>query len=306
MTESRRVELQVEPAEQRERLDLFLARRVRSLPRTLLQRLIRDGHVLLDDRPASRPAQRVGFIRRVRITVPAVEPDEPPLHLPPARVLLNDGWLLAIDKPAGYPVVGKLARAGEDCVRAARRLLGSSGSDAFVGPCHRLDRDTSGVLLLALRPDAAAALGRAFVQGEVRKTYAALCESAPDPARGAIDLPIHAPGDDFPRIDHERGRPARTLYRTVATTPSGGALLLLRPRTGRTHQLRLHLAALDRPIRGDRMHGGAPAERLHLHAWSLTFPHPATGRLIRLRAPLPTEFETCPRGGCEGARPSPD
>lgn len=302
--ESRQVHLQVEPAEQLERLDLFLARRVRSLPRTLLQRLIRDGHVLLDGKPASRPAQRVGFIRHVRLTVPAVEPDEPPLHLTPARVLLNDGWLLAIDKPAGYPVVGKLARAGEDVVRAARRLLGSG--EAFVGPCHRLDRDTSGVLLLALRPDAAAALGRAFVRGEVRKTYAALVESPPDPARGAIDLPIHAPGDDFPRIDAERGRPSRTLYRSVAAASAGGALLLLRPLTGRTHQLRLHLAAVGRPIRGDRLHGGAPAGRLHLHAWSLTFPHPATGQPVRLRAPLPAEFETRPRGGCEGARPSPD
>jgi RluA family pseudouridine synthase len=304
--ESRQVHLQVEPAEQLERLDLFLARRVRSLPRTLLQRLIRDGHVLLDDRPARRPAQRVGFIRQVRITVPAVEPDEPPLLLPPARVLLNDGWLLAIDKPAGYPVVGKLARAGEDVVRAARRLLGKD--DAFVGPCHRLDRDTSGVLLLALRPDAAAALGRAFVRGEVRKTYAALVETPPDPPKGAVDLPIHAPGDDFPSIDAARGRPARTLYRTVASVggPAGGALVLLRPLTGRTHQLRLHLSALSRPIRGDRLHGGAPADRLHLHAWSLVFPHPATGLPVRLRARLPALFGTRPRGGCEGGPASPD
>lgn len=282
----RRVELQVEPAEQHERLDRFLARRVRSLPRTLVQRLIRDGHVLLDDRPASRPAQRVGTgVRRVRVTIPPAEPDEAPLHLPPARVLLHDAWLLALDKPAGYPVVGHLARAGEDVVRAARRILGDPL--AFVGPCHRLDRDTSGVLLLALRPDAAAALHRSFLDGLVRKTYAACVDVAPDPPRGRIDLPVHAPGDGcFPRIDPVIGRPARTRYRTVRHGP-GGALVLLRPLTGRTHQLRLHLAALGRPIRGDRVHGGSPAERLHLHAWSLSFPHPATGERVRLRAPIP-------------------
>lgn len=284
--EGRRVELQVEVAEQHERLDRFLARRVRSLPRTLVQRLIRDGHVLLDDRPASRPAQRVGVgVRHVRVTVPAAAPDEPPLLLPAARVLLHDAWLLAVDKPAGYPVVGHLKRAGEDVVRAARRWLGDA--DAFVGPCHRLDRDTSGVLLLALRPDAAAAMARAFRQGLVRKTYAALVDAAPDPPRGLIDLPVHAPGDGcFPRIDHAIGRPARTRYRAVDRADDR-ALLLLRPLTGRTHQLRLHLAALGRPIRGDRVHGGSPAARLHLHACALSFPHPATGERVRLRAPVP-------------------
>lgn len=279
----RRVELQVEPAEQHERLDVFLARRVRSLPRTFVQRLIREGHVLLDERPATRPAQRVGFVRRVRITVPSAEPDEPELVLPPARILLHDRWLLALDKPVGYPVVAHLVRAGEDLVRAARRWLGDP--EAFVGPCHRLDRDTSGVLLLALRSDAAAALGRAFEEGRVRKSYVARLDAPLERPRGVIDLPVHAPGDDFPRIDAVRGRPARTRYRTLRD-----GLILLRPLTGRTHQLRLHLAAQGRPIVGDRIHGGSPAERLHLHAWSLAFPHPATGRLVRLRAPVPQGF----------------
>ncbi|MCO5171463.1 MAG: RluA family pseudouridine synthase [Planctomycetes bacterium] len=279
----REVDLQVEPADHAERLDHFLARRVRTLPRTLLQRLIREGHVRLDGRPATRPAQRVGPARRVRLTVPPAEPDEPPLRLPPARVLLHDAWLLAVDKPAGYPVVANLARAGEDVVRAARRLLDDPG--AFVGPCHRLDRDTSGVLLLALRPDAAATMARAFVDGRVRKTYAAVVEAPPDPPRGVVDLPIHAPGDGLARID-PAGKPARTRYRTVRADDAG-ALVLLRPLTGRTHQLRLHLAALGRPIRGDRIHGGAPADRLHLHATSLRFPHPANGEAVRLRAPPP-------------------
>lgn len=281
--DGRRVELQVEPADQAERLDAFLARRVRTLPRTLLQRLIRGGHVRLDGRPATRPAQRVGPTRRVEVCIPPAEPDEPPLVLPPARVLLRDPWLLALDKPAGYPVVANLARAGEDVVRAVRRLLGDPV--AFVGPCHRLDRDTSGVLLLALRPDAAAAMARAFVDGAVRKTYVALVEAAPDPPRGVVDLPIHAPGDGLARIDPQ-GRPARTRYRTVRVSDQG-ALVLLRPLTGRTHQLRLHLAALGRPIRGDRVHGGAPAERLFLHAASLRFAHPADGRALRLRALTP-------------------
>lgn len=281
--EQRTVELQVEPAEQHERLDRFLARRVRSLPRTFVQRLIRDGHVLLDERPATRPAQRVGFVRRVRLTVPTAEPDEPALLLAPARVLLHDPWLLVVDKPAGYPVVAHLQRAGEDLVRAARRWLGDR--EAFVGPCHRLDRDTSGVLVLALRPDAAAAVGRSFEEGRVRKAYVARVDGPLPATSGVVDLPIHAPGDDFPRIDPARGRPARTRWRTLA-----GGLVVLKPFTGRTHQLRLHLAALGRPISGDRLYGGAPADRLHLHARALSFPHPATGRIVRLRAPVPPTF----------------
>lgn len=284
--EVRRVDLQVEPAEQGERLDRFLARRVR-LTRAHVQRLILDGHVLLGDRPAWRPAQKVGPVRTIRVSVPTAEPDEPPLRLEPARVLFRDERLIVVDKPAGYPVVATLARAGEDVVRAVRRLLGDP--DAFVGPCHRLDRDTSGALLLALRPDAAAALGRAFEEGRVRKTYAAALDGPLAPPHGSVDLPIFAPGDEVPRVDVGLGRAARTRFR------SRGAVALLRPITGRTHQLRLHLAALGRPIRGDRLHGGSPADRLLLHAWSLRFPHPVTGERIRAVAPLPPDFA----GGCE-------
>jgi 23S rRNA pseudouridine1911/1915/1917 synthase len=281
------VDIQVEPAEQGERLDRFLARRVRSLTRAHVQRLIVEGHVLLGDRPAWRPSQKVGAVRRIRLTVPAAEPDEPPLHLGPERVLFRDEHLLVVDKPAGYPVVATLSRAGEDLVRAARRLLGDP--EAFCGPCHRLDRDTSGALLLALRPDAAAAMGRAFEDGRVRKTYVAALDADPSPAHGVVDLPIFAPGDEVPRIDAALGRPARTRYR------ARGGLAVLRPITGRTHQLRLHLAALGRPIRGDRLHGGAPGERLLLHAWRLRFPHPVTGRRVLAEAPVPPDFH----GGCE-------
>jgi RluA family pseudouridine synthase len=212
---------------------------------------------------------------------PAV--DEPPPELGPERILFRDDALLVVDKPAQLPVRARLTLGGADLVAAARRLV---GPDAFVGTPHRLDRDTSGSIALALDRAASAALHRAFLRGEVSKTYLAVVGRA-ELARGVVDAPILARAGERPRVD-PAGRPARTRWRVVRRGASG-VLVALRPFAGRTHQLRLHLASIGCPIRGDRVHGGdrGPARTL-LHARRLVLPH--RGRRLVVRAPLPPDL----------------
>ncbi len=278
----REITLQVDKGDRGERVDRFVAARLSSLPRTFVQRLIKDGCVSLEGRIVRKPAEKIVLpdgcsSARMVIRVPQAQEEEP-LVLTPERILFHDDDLLAIDKPSGYPVVARLALAGEDVLRAARRLLRES---AYVAAAHRLDAATSGVLLLAKTPEACRALGEAFSAGRVRKTYLAEVTNPLHPARGVIDAPILAGDGALPRID-PAGRSARTRFRALA-----GGRVLLRPQTGRTHQLRLHLASLGAPIRGDEVHGGAPAERLALHAWRLRLVHPRTGTPLRLEAPRP-------------------
>ncbi len=165
---------------------------------------------------------------------------------------------------------------------------------------HRLDRDTSGVILTARTKPAAAFLGKAMMGRRFRKTYLAILAAAPEPARGLIDTPLRRVEEGreaFMRVcepDHPDAESARTLYRTLATG-LGGALVELSPQTGRMHQLRVHLASIGRPIAGDPRYGGAlvlagaAVPRLMLHAAALEFPHPEGGTR-RIEAPLPDDF----------------
>jgi 23S rRNA pseudouridine1911/1915/1917 synthase len=277
----RRLDLQVDLGDVGERVDRFVAARVRSLSRTFVAGLVAGGRVLVDGEPARRAAQRVQKPGRVVVLI-APRAEEPEASLE-GRVLLLDDALIAIDKPSGLPVSARLRLAGEDAIQATRRLLQARGLDAsFLGNPHRLDKDTSGVLLLARTREAARALSRSFARGETRKTYLAWVQGVPERISGTIEARVHAPGDGEARID-ERGRPARTRFRVVRSE-GGRALLLLALLTGRTHQLRLHLAHVGTPIEGDRIYG-TPSGRLLLHARKLACPHPVTGARIVLKAP---------------------
>lgn len=287
----RRVELQVDLGDVGERIDRFVAKRLRSLSRTFVHELIEKGLVLVNGEPARRAAQRIQKPGSVTVEIEAAE-EEPEADLE-GRVLHLDDALLAIDKPAGLPVSARLRLAGEDALQAAKRLLLARGLDAgFLGNPHRLDKATSGVLALARTRAAARSLTEAFERGATRKTYLAWVEGVPARRSGTIDAPIHAPGDGEARIDFDLGRYARTRYRVARVTDTR-ALLVLALLTGRTHQIRLHLAHLGHPIVGDRIYGTVPGaevateERLLLHARRLVLPHPTHGRRIVLKAPPP-------------------
>lgn len=225
----------------------------------------------------------------------------------PPRVLWADEHLLAVDKPAGMPSVP--ARSRRDPPAAGAVLAPDWGP---LEAAHRLDRDTSGVLILARSALARRRLGEAFERRAVRKEYVAVIHGVPPTPEGGVHLPLapdpgHAPRQ---RVDPIIGRPATTRWRTLARSADGHrTLVALEPVTGRSHQLRAHLAWLGVPIHGDVLYG-APAGasgRMLLHAARIGFPHPLTEALIEVLAPacFPSsadEWTAVSRGAWEGGR----
>jgi tRNA pseudouridine32 synthase/23S rRNA pseudouridine746 synthase len=199
----------------------------------------------------------------------------------------EDAHLIVIDKPVGLlSVPGRHARL-RDCVqtRAQARWPGAQ-------VVHRLDLDTSGLLLVARTPEAHAAMAAAFARREVDKRYVAVLDGTLAATSGTITLPLRTDVDDRPRqlVDHQHGKPARTDWRRLASE-EGRTRVAFWPRTGRTHQLRVHAAAgLGAAIVGDRLygrHGGDDGPRLMLHAEHLAFSHPASGNRVEIASPAP-------------------
>jgi len=213
-------------------------------------------------------------------------------------VIYEDPHILALAKPAGLSSQG-----GRGQVNTLDELLWAFAKPGKARPrlIHRLDRDTSGVILTAKTQPAASFLGKAMMARKFSKTYQAIITpSAPEPPAGRIDVPLRREEqgrEAYMRVcapDHPDAETALSRYRTLKSAP-GCALVELSPETGRMHQLRVHLAHIGRPIAGDVRYGGAlavsgqPIPRLMLHAIALEFPHPEGGRK-RLEAPLPADM----------------
>ncbi len=208
--------------------------------------------------------------------------------LAPLAILYADERMVAVDKPAGMLSVRGRGTATQDCVE--QRFTFWRPDAKYVRAVHRLDQATSGVLLLALDPDAHRALSRAFRERATHKDYVALVGGVVKADRGEVSLAIGCKREELPRrrVD-PAGKPARTAFEVLHRRGDCTALLL-RPRTGRTHQLRIHCAAgLGTPIIGDTLYGGAIAPRLMLHAHGITLPHPTTGDPLAITAPPPFE-----------------
>lgn len=216
------------------------------------------------------------------------------------RVVMVDDDIVVVDKPSGMPSVP--ARTPLDPPDVAAVLSGRFGP---LEAAHRLDRDTSGLLVLARSRDVRVTLGRAFEAGLVEKRYRAVVHGLPPDHCGEIHLPLAADAAHPPRqrVDPIMGRRAVTRWRTLATTGGGDPLALveLEPLTGRSHQLRVHLAWIGCPIAGDRLYGPTdrPAVRLALHATALALPHPRDGRPLSLSCRPPDElpWRTFPAAG---------
>jgi len=288
------------------RLDRWFRRHFPDLGHSRLEKLLRTGHIRVDGkRVAASERLRPGQTIRIpplestapRVPKPPFEPDERDLALIRDAVLHRDASVIVIDKPAGLAVQG-----GTAIERNLDALLDGLRFGAGERPrlVHRLDKDTSGVLVLARNAIAARKLAEAFRDKDAKKIYWAIVVGSPQPRHGRIDLPLaKIPGRGGERVAVvDAGKSAVTLYRTVARAGDRFAWLALNPLTGRTHQLRAHMAALGTPILGDGKYGGAKAHpsgipegrKLHLHARALSIPHP-DGGMLTVTAPLPAHIK---------------
>ena len=295
------VTLAVDADEADLRLDRWFRRRFPQLSHGRLEKLLRTGQVRVDGRRV-QSSTRLEPGQKVRVpplgeappsTVPQPAVSERDARSLQQAVLYKDEDVLAINKPSGLAVQGGtgLDRHLDAMLDALR--FGSPERPRLV---HRLDRDTSGVLLLARHVRAAAELAEAFRRKDCRKVYWAVVKGVPKPSAGRIDLPLSKlPGRAGERMTpDEEGKNAITEYRMLDHAGRQVAWLELRPLTGRTHQLRAHCAAIGTPILGDRKYGGAAdfvsaqqvARRLHLHARSIALRR-ADGRAIAVTAPPP-------------------
>jgi 23S rRNA pseudouridine1911/1915/1917 synthase len=286
------------------RLDAWLARRLPDLSRSRLQALIASGDVRLDGAGA-RASLRVKAGQRALVRVPAAAPAEPRAEDIPLRLVHEDDALVVVDKPAGLVVhPGAGARDGTlvNALLARVRDLSGVGGVLRPGIVHRLDRGTSGLLVVAKDDATHRALARQFAARTVEKEYLALVLGSPSRAAGEIDAPI---GRDPVRrqrmsVKAKRARAARTSWRVLERF-DGAALLRVAIHTGRTHQIRVHLASVGHPVAGDALYGGtrAPSSRRAaarqalatlarpaLHSARLAFTHPRSGERVTFEAPL--------------------
>jgi len=295
-----RVVLTVPPAAAGTRLDRFLAGVPGIGTRSQVKRLIDAGRVWLDD-AQGKAASAVRAGARVDVGLAPPEPSGVEPEPLPLAVLYEDEDLLAIDKPPGmvvHPAPG--ARRGTLVAALVHRFGGAPGPGHPERPgiVHRLDRDTSGVLLVARTLAALEHLARQFRERTVEKRYLALVRGVVKGKEGTIERPIGRHPRERKRMSvrSRRGRSAITHWRVLERLP-GATLVALRPETGRTHQLRVHLAAMGHPIVGDRIYGARRRESLlvfprqALHAEAIGFRHPRTGRPLVIRSPLPSDLD---------------
>ena len=277
-----------------ERLDVFVARRLPELTRSRVWRLIDEGLVAVEGRPPAKAGIALDAGQRVRVTLPPPEPAVPEPEPIPLRIVYEDDDLLVVDKPAGlavHPSRGHASHTLVNAVLAHCPELSGIGGVGRPGIVHRLDKDTSGLIIVAKNDAAHLSLARQLKERRVEKTYIALVEGRLKQLEGVIDAPIgRHPARRKKMAVVEGGREARTRYRVLREI-DGRTLVEVRPETGRTHQIRVHFAAIGHPVVGDPVYGRGRAlvpslRRQFLHAQRLAFRHPRTGERLELEAPL--------------------
>ena len=289
-----RVEYRVETGG--ERLDVYLAARCSDLSRSRIRRLIDEGQVTVDGR-LGKASTRLAAGQTVTLEVPPPSPTE----LRPWDILLSvvfeDEHLIVIDKPAGmtvHPAPGNEDHTLVNAVLAYVPNIEGIGGEQRPGIVHRLDKDTSGLIVVAKNERAHAHLSDQFKSREVNKVYLALVVGHPSPPEADIDAPIGRHPQDRQRMAIvSTGRPAITRYRVV-TSYKRATLVEARPRTGRTHQIRVHLASVGHPVVGDAVYGRPVSglSRQFLHAHRLAFQHPASEEVVQFSAELPDDLSS--------------
>jgi 23S rRNA pseudouridine1911/1915/1917 synthase len=291
------IELQVTPERARLRLDRFLALELPQFSRSRLQALIGQGFVRLNEQqPRARDSVRAGDV--VQVEVPAVEKIEAAPEAIPLRILYEDDDLLVVDKPAGmvvHPGAGNQEHTLVNALLSHCTSLSGIGGKERPGIVHRLDKETSGCLVVAKNDTAHRDLSKQFAARTVKKTYLALVAGRLKKSSGMIDAPIGRHPVHRQRMSiskTSRGRSAITEYR-VLRSGQEMSLVECQLHSGRTHQIRVHLHHLGNPVIGDKLYAAKTARnfpRQMLHAWRLGFTHPRTGEWKDFEASLPPDF----------------
>ena len=273
------------------RLDVFLTERLPDVSRAAVQRLIKEGHVQVNNK-AERASYHIEPGDSIQVTVPPPVPLDATPEAMGLQVIYEDSDIVVVNKPAGlavHPAPGTTEHTLVNGLLAQVSDLSSIGGVERPGIVHRLDKDTSGVIIVAKNDVAHRELARQFESRETVKEYVALVRGYPQPSEGIIDAPVARDQNNRKRMAIlPSGRNAVTHYKTIVRL-TGCTLLEVHPETGRTHQIRVHLAAVGHPIVGDSLYGGRssiPLGRQFLHARKLTVHHPSTGHEMTFVAPL--------------------
>lgn len=294
------------------RLDWYLAQQFPAFSRVMLRKAINAAGVKVDDRRV-KAAHRLRPGERITVVLPETAREGPRPENIPLDILYEDDAIAVIDKPPGmvvHPAKGHWAGTLTAALQFHFDQLSGAGGPTRPGIVHRLDRDTSGVIVVAKTDPVHFALSRQFENRQVEKEYFTLCAGVPDRDGGTIDQPIgphpHQREKMAIRRDHPARRTAQTSYEVIERFDGFSAIRVL-PKTGRTHQIRLHLASIGCPVLCDRLYGGraqitrgeirrdtADAQvllaRQALHARRLRFAHPTTGARVEFVAPLPADI----------------
>ncbi|HVP05797.1 MAG TPA: RluA family pseudouridine synthase [Dehalococcoidia bacterium] len=277
-----------------ERIDAFVARSLPELSRSYVKRLLDGGLITVAGR-VPRASEKVSAGAEIVVEVPppqeiSLEPQRIPL-----TIVYQDNDIIVVDKPPGltvHPAPGHPSGTLVNALLAMCPDLQGIAGTLRPGIVHRLDKDTSGLLVVAKNDRAMRALQAQLAERRVHKTYLALVVGVPKPREGQIEAPIgRNPRNRKKMAIVEGGREATTRYKVREELP-GHALLEVEPVTGRTHQIRVHLAAIGHPILGDRVYGRPSPliDRQFLHAWKLAFGMPLGGRQVEFESPLPPDL----------------
>ena len=291
---SRRMELTVTPELAGARVDTLL-KRCLHLSGTVVRRIkwLEDGILLDGVRVNTRCLPRAGQVLSVRLSDPerrsGIVPAPGPLD-----IVYEDEDLVVVNKAAGVPVHPGPGHFSDTIGNFLLHYYDLTGVEADFHPVHRLDRGTSGLLAVAKHAHAQEVLKGQLHTPAFRRLYLAVCQGAPEPPAGVVDAPLGPkPGSLVEQMVRPDGKPARTRYETLAVY-GDRALLRLELDTGRTHQIRVHMAYLGRPLTGDFLYGEEDRQlipRPALHSWRLSFQHPISGRELTFTASMPADMQ---------------
>jgi 23S rRNA pseudouridine1911/1915/1917 synthase len=297
----------VTSGESPKRLDVFLANREPDLSRSALQRLIAEGRIRINDQ-AVKPSQKIKPGDRITLEIPRPEPLEIKPEPIPLEILYEDDSLLVLNKQAGLVVhpapghwSGTLVNALLHHFDRPGGSLSTIGGKERPGLVHRLDKETSGVMVVAKTDQAHRSLAAQFKLHSITRVYEALAWGHIKKSEGVIELAIGRDVKERKKFSARTAKPksSATVYKVIQRLGKQATLVELFPKTGRTHQIRVHLAALGHPVLGDPTYGGRKVKaldlvtipRVMLHARTLGFAHPSTGLPLTFTAPRPPDIE---------------